>query len=246
MTVLLGKGNGTFAAAKSYAVASGPFQVAFADFNRDGKVDLVVADLNEVSVLLGKGDGTFEVAHNYAAGTPLISLAAATLRGNGVPDVLVGAKSGDLIFFPGIGDGTLGAVQHYAAHGTNSLQVADFNGDGAQDIVVSGPRGTAMSILYNQGGTHIALATSATSITFGHGVTFTASLGASIPNSGTPTGTITFRDGTKIIATVPIAGGKATFNTSSLARGSHAVSSSYNGSTSFNSHVSNAVTVTVR
>ena len=59
ISVLLGRGDGTFNAAKSYPVADGPFQVAFADFNRDGKVDLVVADTNQVSVLLGNGNGTF-------------------------------------------------------------------------------------------------------------------------------------------------------------------------------------------
>ena len=119
ISVLLGRGDGTFNAAKSYPVADGPFQVTFADFNRDGKVDLVVADANQVSVMLGKGDGTFAAAHNYAAGTPLVSLAAATLRGNGIDDVLVGGKNGDLILFPGAGNGTLGAVQHYAAHGAD-------------------------------------------------------------------------------------------------------------------------------
>ena len=246
ISVLLGRGDGTFNAAKSYPVADGPFQVAFADFNRDGKVDLVVADANQVSVLLGNGNGTFAGAHNYAAGTPLASLATADLRGKGDADVLVGAKSGDLIWLPGAGNGTLGAPQHYAAHGANLLQVADFNRDSAQDIVISGPNGSAMSLLYNQGGTHIALTTSATTTTVGHAVTFTANLGASVPNSGTPTGTISFKDGSKIIATVRLASGKSTFSTSSLAKGSHAISSSYNGDGLFNPHVSNAVTVTVK
>ena len=185
-------------------------------------------------------------AHNYAAGTPLVSLATADLRGNGDADVLVGAKSGDLLWFPGAGNGTLGAAQHYAARGAALLQVGDFNRDGAPDVVVSGPNGSAMSLLYNQGGTHIALTTSATTITVGHSVTFTASLGASVPNSGTPTGTISFKDGTKTIATVTVANGKATFTTSTLAKGTHSVSSTYNGSSLFNPHVSNTVTVTVQ
>jgi Bacterial Ig-like domain (group 3)/FG-GAP-like repeat len=246
ISILLGRGNGTFNAAKSYPVANGPFQVAFADFNRDGKVDMVVADADEVSVLLGKGDGTFLSSHNYAAGTPLASLATATLRGNGDADVLVGAKSGDLIWFPGAGNGTLGAAQHYAARGADLLQVGDFNGDGAPDVVVSGPLGSAMSLLYNQGGTRISIATSATSITAGHPVTFTANLRASVPNSGTPAGAIAFRDGTKTLATVTVANGKATFTTASLAKGTHSIAASYNGNASFNSHTSTPITVNVK
>jgi hypothetical protein len=246
ISVLLGNGNGTFKAAKSYPVASGPFQVAFADFNRDGKLDLVVADANQVSILLGKGDGTFLSSHNYAAGTPLASLATATLRGNGDVDVLVGAKSGDLLWFPGAGNGTLGAAQHYAAQGADLLQVADFNGDGAPDVVVSGPDGSAMSLLYNQGGTRLGITTSAASITHGQSVTFTASLRASVPNSGTPAGSIAFRDGTNTLATVTVANGKATFTTTSLAKGSHTITASYGGNSLFNPHVSTAVTVNVK
>ena len=189
ISVLLGRGDGTFNAAKSYPVADGPFQVAFADFNRDGKVDIVVADTNQVSVLLGNGNGTFAwPLITTPAGTPLVSLATADLRGNGDADVLVGAKSGDLLWFPGAGNGTLGTAQHYAARGAALLQVGDFNRDGAPDVILSGPGGTAMSLLYNQGGTHIGLTTNAATITLGQAVTFTASLGASVPNSGTPTG----------------------------------------------------------
>ncbi len=153
ISVLLGRGDGTFNAAKSYSVGDGPFQVAFADFNRDGKIDLVIADANQLSVLLGNGDGTFASARYYPAGSPIISLATASLRGNGDDDVLVGAESGDLLWFPGAGNGTLGAAQHYAARGADLLQVGDFNGDGAPDVVVSGrPGGSAISLLYNRGG----------------------------------------------------------------------------------------------
>ena len=56
VTLLLGNGNGTFteAAASPYAVGQGPYQMAAADFNGDGKLDLAVANLTDgtVSVLL--------------------------------------------------------------------------------------------------------------------------------------------------------------------------------------------------
>ena len=60
-SVLLGNGNGTFRPAQSFAAGQLPRAVATADFNADGKLDLVVANGtdNSLSVLLGNGNGAF-------------------------------------------------------------------------------------------------------------------------------------------------------------------------------------------
>jgi hypothetical protein len=49
----------------------------------------------------------------------------------------------------------------------------------------------------------------------------------------TPTGTVTFLDGTKVLKTVSLSGGEAAFSTSTLAEGVHTITVEYNGSTSF-------------
>src|SRR5439155_11609832 len=70
VSVLLGKGDGSFRAAVNYSAGITPFSIAVSDFNGDGKPDLAVANFisGDVSVLLGKGDGTFQAAVNYVAG----------------------------------------------------------------------------------------------------------------------------------------------------------------------------------
>ena len=70
VTVLLGNGDGSFLCAGSLRDGYEPLCVVVADFNRDGKPDLAVANggSNTVSILRGNGDGTFAAAVNYATG----------------------------------------------------------------------------------------------------------------------------------------------------------------------------------
>src|SRR5207249_2581052 len=88
---LLGNGNGTFAAAVSYAAGTDPCSVTSGDFNGDGKLDLAVANTggNSVSVLLGNGDGTFAAAVNYATGTSPFSVTRGDFNGDGKIDLVV-------------------------------------------------------------------------------------------------------------------------------------------------------------
>jgi hypothetical protein len=62
-------------------------------------------------------------------------------------------------------------------------------------------------------------------------VTFTASVAPQF--SGTVTGTVTFYDGTTLLKTVAISGGAAKFTTSKLTVGTHTITATYGGSTSF-------------
>src|SRR6185437_12411289 len=61
VSVLLGNGNGTFAAKTDFGTGVFPQSVAIGDVNADGRPDLATANSasNTVSVLLGNGDGTF-------------------------------------------------------------------------------------------------------------------------------------------------------------------------------------------
>jgi hypothetical protein len=77
----------------------------------------------------------------------------------------------------------------------------------------------------------IALNSSGGSAVYGQAVTFVATVNSGV---GTPGGTVTFSDGATPLATVPLDGsGKATLTTTGLAIGSHSITATYNGDSTF-------------
>jgi Bacterial Ig-like domain (group 3)/FG-GAP-like repeat len=148
--VLLGNGDGTFQAAKTYDAKYAVDSIAVADVNGDGRPDLLAANNNNntVGVLLGKGDGTFQPVVTYSSGgnSPL-SVAVADVNGDGKPDLLVAnmcdtsgnCAHGSVSVLLGNGDGTFQPAVSYDPGGTGawSVKVADVNGDGKPDLVVA-------------------------------------------------------------------------------------------------------------
>jgi FG-GAP-like repeat len=62
VSILLGKGDGTFRNLAGYVTGYNPSAIAVADFNGDGNLDLAVGNGGgkSVAILLGNGDGTFQ------------------------------------------------------------------------------------------------------------------------------------------------------------------------------------------
>jgi hypothetical protein len=109
VSLLLGRGDGTFHIAVSFAAGAAPHSVAVGDFNGDGKVDLAVANAggDNVSVLLGRGDGTFQTAADYDVGASPYSVAVGDFNGDGKADLAVAnAGAGTISVLLGRGDGT--------------------------------------------------------------------------------------------------------------------------------------------
>jgi sugar lactone lactonase YvrE len=88
----------------------------------------------------------------------------------------------------------------------------------------------------------IALTSSVNPAGVGQAVTFTATLTSS---AGTPTGTVAFFDGTTKLGTGTLAAGVATYATSSLAVGAHAITAQYSGDANFAAVTSTALGETV-
>jgi hypothetical protein len=151
VAILIANGDGTFQAPVMYATGSyQPMSVAVGDFNGDGAADLVVASqcassvscgIGQVSVLLGNGDGTFQAPVSYSTGaTSAAFLAVGDFNNDGAADLAVAnAGTQDSVgILLGNGDGTFQTAVLYASGGVfaSSVAVADFNGDGAPDLVV--------------------------------------------------------------------------------------------------------------
>lgn len=76
-------------------------------------------------------------------------------------------------------------------------------------------------------------------------VTFTATVSAIAPSTGTPTGSVTFNDGATALGTGALSGGAATFTTFALTAGTHSITAVYSGDINFSGSTSAALTQTV-
>jgi hypothetical protein len=99
VAVLLGNGNGSFAAASYFTADIGVFSVTTGDFNSDGKLDLATAnDSSNVSVLLGNGMGDFASGTNYGVGERNFTIAAGDFNSDGKPDLATANISSSNIY----------------------------------------------------------------------------------------------------------------------------------------------------
>src|SRR5207249_1418024 len=100
----------------------------------------------------------------------------------------------------------------------------------------------ALTQTINQANSTTAATSSLNPAGLGQTVTFTATVNAAAPGSGTPTGTVTFQDGTTSQGTATLSNGTATLTITSLSVGSHTITAVYGGDTNFTTSTSAALT----
>jgi len=149
LVILLGNGDGTFTAVSPQGLGLGAGQVAAADFNSDGKLDLAVNGTNGVlSVLLGNGDGTFTPVTQpccpYDGSLRSLALAVGDFNADGQLDFALAIQNTEPLYpadylsvYLGNGDGTYTPTTFslLLPNDPYTLAVGDFTGSGKLGFV---------------------------------------------------------------------------------------------------------------
>ncbi len=161
VTILMGNGAGGFApaAGSPVGVGAGPFGIAVADLNLDGKADIATANngSDDVTILLGNGAGGFAAAAGspVAAGSGPLSITVADFNGDGKPDLATANSGSDDVTIL-IGNGTGGFAPSAgspagAGSSPSAVVMADFNHDGRPDLAVANNVGDSVTVLLGDG-----------------------------------------------------------------------------------------------
>ncbi len=149
MAILIGNGDGTFSiSGGAPTVGNSPKVFAVADFNADGKMDLLVNESTGTRILLGKGDGTF----SQAPATGLsVTLVVADMNGDGFPNLMTGSYPSSVSL--GNGDGTFRPTSPGLLFSSPPppAVAGDFNGDGIPDVAIIGSFYSPVTIYLGNG-----------------------------------------------------------------------------------------------
>ena len=221
----------------SLSVGSHAITAVYAgDSNFAGSTSPTLTQVVNVSTTTSTTTTLGSSANPSGAGTTVTFTATVSPSGSGTP-------TGTVTFMDGaatLGTGTLGTSggQTTATFSTSSLATGSHNITavyGGDSSFTGSTSGTLVQVVAVASST--AISSSQNPSNSGDPVTFTATVTTS--GSGTPTGTVTFTDGGSTLGTTSLStsGGvtTATFTTSSLSVGSHSITATYNGDSTFGS-----------
>ncbi|MGZ4012079.1 MAG: FG-GAP repeat domain-containing protein [Flavisolibacter sp.] len=162
ITILLNTGKRDFRPATGSPFYAGDFpnDINIADFNRDGNLDIALANhvKKYFTVLLGNGKGQFSQAPNSPFTVQVKphphGVISADFNSDGYLDIATDSWGVDsIVILSGDGKGDFKDPVYYATgkHPYERLRTADFNKDGKPDIVTTNLDDNSVTILFGLG-----------------------------------------------------------------------------------------------
>lgn len=155
LVVLTGNGDGTFGPSlPRLAAGLDPRGAAVADFDRDGRQDLAVANAGslDVSILLGREGGLLSPAEYLKLHIWPRFIAADDLNQDGNPDLLLAGLGEEFAVLMGQGNGTFGPPAYFeVGFGEFSAALADLDRDGNLDLALADRHSSELAILLGDG-----------------------------------------------------------------------------------------------
>jgi hypothetical protein len=163
VSVIRGRGDGTFWPSVQWAVGANPRGLALLDADGDGDEDIVTANhgADNLSILFNNGTGSFSAPVFFdGGGTSEYALAAGDMNGDGKTDLVCGMRATSrLSVLLGNGDGSFLLVSDVDAGGQAwKVVLGDVDGDGHLDAATANSFSDSGSILLGDGAGGLALA----------------------------------------------------------------------------------------
>jgi hypothetical protein len=228
---------GTTAAA-SFTVNSATSITAISPAGTD-TVDVTVTAPGGTSVISSLDQFTYSIptttavasAPNPSAAGQSVSLTATVSTSSGSPTGNVTFKEGATV----LGTATLAGGTAALSTAALAAGVHNITATFAGDSKFAASTSPTIAQTVSQAATSTTITSSLNPSEVGKSVTFTATVSS---GSGTPTGTVAFKDGPDLLGTATLSSGIATFTTSSLTLGSHTITANYAGIATFAASVS--------
>ncbi len=229
-------------------------------------VSLPVVEMLEGRILLAADAGISGYVYKdlngsgaYESGDPGIANVTITVYHNSTLEATTTTGSDGSWSLTGLPKGDTLLVYETIPSGTAATGAAAGTGGGTTTVVnaaelqfVSGSSGgdsTGNEFLDASISTTTSLTSSLSPSTYGQSVKFTATVTGFPSVSGTPAGTVTFKDGSNTLGTGSLSGSgstaTATYTTNSLLAGSHSITAVYGGNSTFPGSTSSVYAQTV-